>query len=105
MQSAQYRIRLMFEWGGGCLWCDNNAARAAFDVGPIEDRLPLSQQTRQQLEALSEWHDHALNWDYPPDPGPWTPEEYARFKQAAQAILAVIRSELGASFEVIYTPL
>ena len=105
MQTEHYRIRLMFEWGGGCLWCDNNAARAAFDVGPIEDRLPLSHQTRRRLATLSEWHDQALNWDYPPDPGPWTSEEYAHFEQAAQAILVEIRSELGSSFEVIYTPL
>ena len=105
MQAEQYRIRLMFEWGGDCLWCDNDAARAEFDVGSIKDRLPLTRQTRQRLDALSEWHDHALNWDNPPDPGSWTAEEYARFEQAAQAILAVIRSELGASFEVIYMPL
>jgi hypothetical protein len=105
MQTEPYRLRLMFEWGGGCLWCDNDAARAAFDVGPIEDRLPLSQQTRHRLDALSEWHDKALNWEYPPDSGPWTSEEYAQFDQAAKAILAVIQAELGASFEVPYSPL
>jgi hypothetical protein len=105
MQIEQYRIRLMFEWGGGCLWCDNDAALAAFGVGSIEDRLPLSEQTRQRLDVLSEWHDQALNWKYPPDPGPWTPEEYAQFEEAAQVILGVIRAELGNAFEVIYTPL
>lgn len=29
----RYHLRLMFEWGGGCLWSGNDAARDAFDVG------------------------------------------------------------------------
>jgi hypothetical protein len=95
----------MFEWGGGCLWCGNDAARAQFDVGAIEDRLPLSSQTRRRLDELSEWHDQSLNWAYPPDPGPWTAEEYMRFEQAAQELLVVIQSELGPTFEVVYTSL
>jgi hypothetical protein len=80
---ARYVVRLMLEWGGGCLWCGNDAARDRFDVGPIEDRLPLSAETRRRLAALSAWHDTALNWDYPPDPGPWTAEASERFERAA----------------------
>lgn len=102
----RFRIKLMFEWGGGgCLWCDNDAALAAFDVGPIEDRLPLSEETRRRLDELSAWHDTALNWDYPPDPGPWTPEEEARFERAAAEILEQVRAELGPAFQVDYRPL
>ncbi|MPT17790.1 MAG: hypothetical protein E2579_08535 [Pseudomonas sp.] len=40
--SEVFRIRLMFEWGGGSLWCGNEAALKQFDVGPIEEILPLS---------------------------------------------------------------
>jgi hypothetical protein len=105
IRSVCYRIRLMFEWGGGCLWCNNDAARARFDVGPIEDQLPLSAQTRQRLDELREWHDQSLNWAYPPDPGPWTPKEYADFEQAAQELRAAIQAELGSAFEVVYVPL
>jgi hypothetical protein len=103
--AAKYIVRLMFEWGGGCLWCGNHEAREAFDVGPIEDRLPLSAALRGRLVEMSEWHDTALNWDYPPDPGPWKPEEYHRFEQAASEVLAAVRGELGAEFEVVYKPL
>lgn len=98
----RYTVRLMFEWGGGSLWCGNDAARDAFGVGNIEDELPLSAETRRRLEELSVWHDTALNWDYPPDPGPWTPEEEARFDRAAQEILQTLRAELGSDFEVVY---
>jgi hypothetical protein len=99
---AKYVIRLMFEWGGGCLWCGNDAALKTFGVGPIEDRLPLSDSLRQRLVEMTAWHNGSLNWDYPPDPGPWTVEEYDRFEKAAGEVLAAVRAELGAEFEVVY---
>ncbi len=98
-------VRLMFEWGGGCLWCGNGAALDTFGVGPIEDQLPLSPMVHRRLRELSAWHDTSLNWDYPPDPGPWTTEEYERFEQAASGVLEIIRSELGSDFEVVYVRL
>lgn len=98
----RYLIRLMFEWGGGCLWAGNDAAYRAFDVGPIEDRLPLSPGTLERLEELSVWHDTALNWDDPAGPGPWLPEEEARFEAAARQMLRALRDELGSEFEVVY---
>jgi hypothetical protein len=99
---GRYRLRLMFEWGGGCLWCGNEAALARFGVGNIEDSLPLSAQTARCLKELSAWHDQSLNWDYPPEPGPWSGEECDRFDAAAHEILESIRSELGSEFEVVY---
>ncbi len=102
---ARYRIRLMFEWGGGYLWSGNEATITAFDVGPVEDLLSLSPATRQRLADLSAWHDESLNWDYPPDPGPWSPDEAERFEQAAAETLSVVRSELGPEFDVVYVPL
>jgi hypothetical protein len=101
----RYVLRLMFEWGGGCLWCGNEAARAKFDVGPVEDLLLLSPETHRRLDELSVWHDQALNWDYPPDPGPWSPEEYERFDQAANELLMAVKDELGPEYEVRYVRL
>jgi hypothetical protein len=100
-----YIVRLMFEWGGGCLWGGNEAAAKAFDVGPIEDHLPLSPGTRQQLRKLSLWHDSALHWEYPPDPSPWSREERERFERAAAEMLTVLQIELGPRFEVVYVAL
>ena len=103
--SQRYRIRLMFEWGGGALWCGNDVALERFDVGPIEDRLPISEKTRQRLNELSALHDTALNWEYPPDPGPWTKEENERFDAKATDLLSAIREELGPAYEVVYETL
>lgn len=95
----------MFEWGGGCLWCGNDAALRRFDVGPVEGKLPLTPETRRRLEELSAWHDRALNWEYPPAPSPWSRQEREQFDVAAQEALKRIRTELGPDFEVVYEPL
>ncbi|HYW13974.1 MAG TPA: hypothetical protein VE871_18565 [Longimicrobium sp.] len=100
--SARHHLRLMFEWRGGCLWAGNDAAFKAFDVGAIEDKLPLSDETRQRLEELSVWHDTALDWDDPGGPGMWPPEEYERFDRAAREMLERVRTELGPEFSVEY---
>jgi hypothetical protein len=100
-----YQIRLAFEWGGGCLWCGNESARNQFDVGPVEDVLPLSDATRASLVEMTAWHDKALDWDYPQGPSPWSRDEFKRFELAAQSIQRQIQSELGAEFEVTYQPL
>jgi hypothetical protein len=100
--APRYRLRLMFEWGGGCLWAGNDAALAAFDVGHIEDELPLSAETLARLEELSAWHDSSLNWDDPAGPGPWTPGEYEDFERAVAELLQTIRAELGPEFQVDY---
>ncbi|HYF65378.1 MAG TPA: hypothetical protein VD886_21295 [Herpetosiphonaceae bacterium] len=96
-----YVIRLFFEWGGGSLWPVNPAAYARFDVGPLEECLPLSPASLERLDELSAWHDTALNWDYPPDPGPWRQAECDRFNAAADALLAAIRAELAPDYAVI----
>lgn len=102
--SARFIVRLMFEWGGGCLWCGNDAARAEFDIGPIEERLPLSPGTYQRLTELSAWHDAALDWEYPPAPSPWSAAEREQFERAAAELLSHVQSELGSDFVVLYEP-
>lgn len=99
---ALYKVRLMFEWGGGCIWCGNNAALERFDVGPIEEKLSLSAATLRELEELSNWHDKALNWEYPPDPSPWSQAEFKSFKAAALSMREKLQAELGTGFEVVY---
>ncbi|MGE0191864.1 MAG: hypothetical protein AB7T63_07440 [Planctomycetota bacterium] len=100
-----YVISFFVEWQGGCLWPFNDAAFRDFDFGPYDCfdpcPLPLSQATLDACSDLAAWHDKSLNWDYPPDPGPWRQVECDRFNAAAQALLALIRDELGAAFEVI----
>ena len=92
----------MFEWGGGTLWCANDAARNVYDVGAVEEELPLSREVLRELQRLTELHDTALDWNYPPDPSPWSQEQFDLFDSEALSILERIRAELGPAYEVQY---
>ena len=100
---TKYRLRYFFEWGGGpCLWADNDAAIDQFDVGGVDyTDLPLSPQTITLAEQLAQWHDKSLNWDYPPDPGPWRQPECDRFNDASKQLLQTIREDLGDEYDIV----
>lgn len=100
--AENYRLRLMFEWGGGCIWVGDDTTRRQYGVGPIEDSLPLADETRRKLAEITVWHDLSLNWEYPPDPGPWDAHEYERFEAAAFAMRDHLQSELGDRFSIVY---
>ena len=97
-----YRLRFFFDWSSGtCFWAGNDAARESFDYPVDPTALPLSPDTIAEIERLADWFDTALNWDYPPDPGPWRQEECDRFNRAAQDLLDASRRELGPDFEIV----
>lgn len=99
--TAEFRVRYFYDWANYPLWSANDAARDAFGY-PIEPTdLPLSRQTVVRIRYLSAWHDTALNWESPTDPGPWDAEEYERFNAAARELLADLRQELGPRFEIV----
>jgi hypothetical protein len=96
-----YVIRYWFEWCSTCFWGADNQTKERFGY-PIEpEDLPLSSATIKLAHELMQWHDQALNWVYPPDPGPWRQDECDRFNQAARELLATCRQELGEDFNLI----
>ncbi|MCJ8322221.1 MAG: hypothetical protein MJK12_21520 [Colwellia sp.] len=95
----------MFEWGGGTIWCANDAARKKYDVGPVEERLSLSKEILDDLQLLTELHDGALNWNYPPDPSPWTKQQFESFEEKAIKMLEKVKVELGHEYDVQYDTL
>ncbi|MEY9781074.1 hypothetical protein [Sinorhizobium fredii] len=95
------KVRLFFEWGGGVLWCGNEAALQRFDVGPVEDKLPLSNETLNRLHAMTVWHDTALDWNNPPGPSPWSGAEDESFTEAVARLTDDIRHELGPDYEIV----
>lgn len=100
----KYVIRFFFEYGcvGDCLWCGNDAARDKFDVGPISfDKLNLSEKLKGELTQLSDEFQSSLDWEYPPDPSPWSEEQWESFNLRANEAYKRIVSELGSDFEVL----
>lgn len=100
-----YNLKLMFEWGGGCLWCNDRATRNVYGVGPIENKLALSNTLLKQLEQMQVWHDTALDWDAPAGPSPWSLEAFERFDTAALDIKTAIGTALGADYHIEYIQL
>uniref|UniRef100_UPI00404829E3 hypothetical protein n=1 Tax=Yoonia sp. TaxID=2212373 RepID=UPI00404829E3 len=99
--TAQIRIRLFFEWGGGVLWCGNDAARQRYDVGPVEEKLGLPKALLAQLHAMSAHHDTALNWADPREAGSWSETDYAEFCGKVEQLRAEIAEAIGPEFEVV----
>jgi len=103
----KYKLRFFFEWGGGCLWPDSDDTYRDFDFGPYDILAPcplkLSAATLESCRRMAEWHDTSLNWDYPPDPGPWRQPECDRFNEAVRHLLETLRAELSDQFEVVST--
>lgn len=99
--SVPIRIRLFFEWGGGALWCGNDAAFRRFGVGPAEEKLGLPDALLARLKAMSAHHDTALNWSDPAAPGPWSASDYAAFCDQVEVLRAEIADVLGPAFDIV----
>ena len=97
-----YRIRYFFDYGGICLWAGDTVTSDTFNYPIDPERLPLSAETTARIHHMITWHETSLNWDYPPDPGPWRQDECHHFNLATRALYTLIQDELGNEFEVVY---
>ena len=86
------RARFFFDAGSGTLlWRDDVEPGESFvDLG----ELPVSDALREELVRLVAEYDTSLNWEYPPDPGPWTEDRCRRFNEAVRRTLDRLRAEL-----------
>ena len=100
---TKYSARYFFDPGAGiCLWADNDKTRAEFGYPINHDELPLTASTMALLDQVIRWFDLSLNWSSPsePLPEPWTPQEKKHFDDTAGRLLALLRQELGAEWEI-----
>ena len=47
------------------------------------------------------WNYGYLNWEYPPDPSPWSIEQKVDYINRANMLYMKLLSELGSDFEII----
>jgi hypothetical protein len=88
--------RFFFDYGSGTLlWMTGTEDRETWEYDVDLGRLPISHALRDELLSLVEQYDTSLNWDYPPDPGPWREPRCLRFNDAAHRTLGLLRQELG----------
>lgn len=98
---AKYILRYWFEHGGTCLWSDNDEAKNKFDYAINNEQLPITKTLIEELCVLEEEYHSYLDWDYPPNPSPWTSEQKLEFKKRAYLAYLKLVSELDNDFEVI----
>jgi hypothetical protein len=96
-----YRARFCFDAGSGTvLWAESPDAAEIWGYAVELDQLPVSQPLLHDLTSLIAEYDTSLNWDYPPDPGPWREPRCRRFNQAVRQALGRLRAELGPAWQI-----
>ncbi|OJU13685.1 MAG: hypothetical protein BGN88_06570 [Clostridiales bacterium 43-6] len=99
---AKYKLKFRFEWGGYCIWANNDDARNDFGYPIHVDELPISDRLKKLLLELENEHDTSLNWEYPPDPSAWSDEQFDSFGTRSKDAYNMLVKELGDDFEVEY---
>ena len=94
--------RFFFDAGSGAvLWMRSDEDQRRWGHPVDAALLPISQPLRDELQRLIGWYDTSLNWNYPPDPGPWREPECLRFNRAVHSALSQLREELGPQWNVV----
>lgn len=86
---------------GTCVWSGNEEAMDKFGGCIISlDEFPLSDDFKIILKAMCEEYQTYLNWEYPPDPSPWTEKHKADFRKRAKEGYDRFVKEVGPDFIV-----
>lgn len=98
-----YHLRFFDDYGCGWLWAGNDAAFAAFDVGPLDDVLQekfgcFTPETLAEAEALAIAHAGTLNMDDPMSPLPLEAAFCADFDLRVARLFNRMAAELGEDF-------
>ena len=83
----KYQINFFFEWGGDYLWpnTEDSFTKTRFDCDPIDPKeLGVPQPLIDVLDTLSEEYQTSLDWEYPPDPSPWSFEHFLDFESRTE---------------------
>lgn len=101
----KYKLRFFFEYGGigDCLWSSNDVTYKEFGFGSLDlELLPLSDDLKTILYDMSEEYQSSLDWNYPPNPSPWSEEHKKDFLIRSKQVYQRLVLELGDDFEVQY---
>jgi hypothetical protein len=93
--------RFFFDAGSGTvLWAASPEDRQRWGHAVDLRQLPVSRALQNDLMSLIAQYDASLNWDYPPDPGPWREPRCRRFNHAVHQAIEHLRGELGPAWQI-----
>ena len=97
-------VRFFFDAESGTtLWVDDASVADRENYGhPFVDhqRLPVSQNLRDELDSLARSYDSAVDWEDPAGEWLWSQAELYRFNTAARTIVARLKEELPSGWQV-----
>ncbi|MEM7697269.1 MAG: transposase [Verrucomicrobiota bacterium] len=70
------------------------------DVFP-HTKLPISVELKSQIGRLIDRYDTSVDWDYPPDPTPWSEEQCSEFNEAVRDMILQLARELSHDYETV----
>lgn len=96
------KLRYFFDPGSGvCLWAADDEARNAFGYPVDLNHLPVSKELAAVGQQLIAKFDTSIDWEYPPNPSPWSGAQRESFRAASKQFYTRLASELGTHFEVV----
>lgn len=96
------KLRYFFDPGSGvCLWALDEEARAAFGYPVGLERLPLPDELIAMGNELITWFDTSINWNYPPNPSPWSPAERLEFMAGSNTFYSRLIAVIGNEYELV----
>ena len=93
-------LRFWFEHGGICIWGINDNAQEKYGYAIENSELPISKTLIVELNTLESEYATYLDWEYPPNPSPWTEDEKADFLNRANIAYEKLKCELGSDYDV-----
>jgi len=101
VDSIKYKLRFFFDCGSGiCVWAENEIAQKKYGYPVANDMLPISKALANELDSLVIEYDDSIDWEYPPNPSPWTEEQIIDFSNRVNVAYIELCKELGPNYEV-----
>ena len=97
---VSYKLRFMFDHGGFCVWGMNEDAQARFGYAIPNNALPITDSLLTELDVLEHEYGTYLDWEYPPNPSPWSKNQKVTFLHRATKAYKRLQEELGSDFIV-----
>jgi len=96
----KYHLKFWFEHGGICIWGANEKAKNKYGYAIEQKDLPISAGLIRELNDLEDKYVTFLDWEYPPNPSPWSEEQKHDFLNRATIAYEKLKAELGTDYEV-----
>lgn len=98
---AKYELRFMFDFGSGvCIQSANDETNRKYGYPISSELLPVTQKLIDELNALIEKHDEALDWSCPQNGLVWGKAEQMRFTENDVKMFNKLCIELGGDYHV-----